>query len=114
MGTGEHARPDLLAEPDWVWERRSETSVRVVECGPGAACWRAHVPGAIVLPIDLWLKDSGDGMHVIGPDAVVEVMSTLGIGEGVTVVIYDDDRTPCSRRAFGGFLPTTAMRMRAS
>ena len=91
MGTGEHARPDLLAEPDWVWEHRSETSVRVVDCGPGAACLRAHVPGAIVLPIDPWLKDSGDGMHVIGPDAVVEVMSTLGIEEGVTVVIYDDD-----------------------
>jgi thiosulfate/3-mercaptopyruvate sulfurtransferase len=91
MGTGEYARPELLTEPDWVWEHRSETSVRVVDCGPEAACWRAHVPGAILLPIDPWLKDSGDGMHVIGPDAVVEVMSTLGVEEGVTVVIYDDD-----------------------
>jgi hypothetical protein len=36
MGTGEYARPDLLAEPDWVWEHRGEASVRVVDCGPGA------------------------------------------------------------------------------
>lgn len=44
MGSSEYARPELLAEPDWVWEHRSESSVRVVDCGPEAAHWRAHVP----------------------------------------------------------------------
>ena len=29
MGTSEYARPELLAEPDWVWEHQSETFVRV-------------------------------------------------------------------------------------
>ena len=91
MGTSEYARPELLAEPDWVWEHRSETSVRVVDCGPGAAYWRAHVPGAIVLPIDPWLKDSADGTYVIGADTFAEVMSGLGVEDGITVVIYDDD-----------------------
>jgi thiosulfate/3-mercaptopyruvate sulfurtransferase len=91
MGTSEYARPELLAEPDWVWEHRGETSVRVVDCGPEAANWRAHVPGAVVLPIDPWLKDSADDRYVIGLDAVAEVMSTLGVEDGVTVVSYDDD-----------------------
>ena len=91
MSRSECARPELLAEPDWVWEHRGETSVRVIDCGPAAAYWRAHVPGAIVLPIDPWLKDSADGRYVIGPDAFAEVMSTLGVEDGVTVVIYDDD-----------------------
>ena len=91
MGTSEYARPELLAEPDWVWEHQSETFVRVVDCGPGAAYWRAHVPGAIGLPIDSWLKDSADGRYVIGPDAFAEVMSTLGVKHRVTVVIYDGD-----------------------
>jgi 3-mercaptopyruvate sulfurtransferase SseA len=86
MGTSEYARPELLAEPDWVWEHRSETSVRVVDCGPEAAYWRAHVPGAIFLPIDPWLKDSADDRYVIGPDALAEVMSTLGIEEGTTAM----------------------------
>ena len=91
MGTSEYARPELLAEPDWVWEHRSETSVRVVDCGPGAAYQRAHVPGAVALPVHAWLKDAADDRYVIGPDAFAEVMSALGVEDGITVVIYDDD-----------------------
>lgn len=90
MGS-EYARPELLAEPDWVWEHRSERNVRVVDCGPGAAYQRAHVPGAVVLPVHAWLKDAADDRYVIGADTFAEVMSGLGVDDGVTVVVYDDD-----------------------
>ena len=91
MGTSEYVRPELLAEPDWVWEHRGETDIRIVDCGPEAAYERAHVPGAVVLPVDPWLKDSVDDRYVIGVEAFAEVMSALGVEDGVTVIIYDDD-----------------------
>ena len=52
------------------------------------------MPGAVVLPIDPWLKDSAHDRYVIGPDAFGEVMSALGVDDGITVVIYDDDARP--------------------
>jgi thiosulfate/3-mercaptopyruvate sulfurtransferase len=91
MGTSEYVRPELLAEPDWVWEHRSESQVRIIDCGPATAYERAHVPGAVALPVHAWLKDAAEDRYVIGPDAFAEVMSALGVEDGVTVVIYDDD-----------------------
>ena len=49
------------------------------------------MPGAVVLPVHPWLKDAADDRYVIGPDAFAEVMSALGVEDGITVVIYDDD-----------------------
>jgi thiosulfate/3-mercaptopyruvate sulfurtransferase len=37
------------------------------------------------------LKDSADGTYVIGAEDFAEAMSTLGVEDGITVVIYDDD-----------------------
>jgi thiosulfate/3-mercaptopyruvate sulfurtransferase len=91
MGTSEYERPELLVEPDWVWENRIERRIRIVDCGPAVAYERAHVPGAVALPVHPWLKDAADDRYVIGPDAFAEVMSALGVEDGITVVIYDDD-----------------------
>lgn len=30
----EYARPELLAEPTMVWERRGDPALRIVDCGP--------------------------------------------------------------------------------
>ena len=91
MESKAYTRPDLLAEPDWVWQHRSDAHVRVVDCGPPAAHLRAHVPGALALPLHAWLKDPGDDKYVVGPDAFADAMSALGVDEDVTVVVYDDD-----------------------
>lgn len=100
MGTGNgYARPELLAEPDWLWEHRDDPTLRVVDCGDPMAYARAHVPGAVrLLEKDRmkqsvpgqWLKDPGDPLHVMTPAAFAALMERIGVSDGTTVVAYDD------------------------
>ena len=98
-GAEGYARPELLAEPDWLWARRDDPSLRVVDCGSAKGYGRAHIPGAVhLLPKGSeelvaegpWLKDPADPLHVAGPEAVATLMGKLGVSDGTTVVAYDD------------------------
>ncbi len=86
-----YARPELLAEPDWLWERRDDRKLRIIDCGSPERYRRAHIPGAVGLPVDGWLKDSVEKLYVIGPSAFAELMKQLGISDDTTVVAYDDN-----------------------
>ena len=93
-----YARPDLLAEPDWLWQHRNDPMVRIVDCGDPAGYARAHIPGAVSLLTEQapgsapgqWLKDAADPLHVMQPAAFADLAERLGISDGTTVVAYDD------------------------
>jgi len=95
---GEYARPELLAEPDWLWERRDDPDLRVIDCGSADAYKRAHIPGAVALPVDPWIKETEGGVHVMPPGAFAEVMGSLGVSDGTIVVSYDDFNTTYATR----------------
>lgn len=94
-----YARPELLAEPDWLWDHRDDPNLRVVDCGNPDAYDRAHIPGAAPLrrkedeaadvPAE-WIKDANDPVHVMGPEAFAARMGRLGISDDTVVVAYDD------------------------
>ena len=95
-----YARPELLAEPEWVREQRDNPLLRLIDCGDPAAYARAHVPGAVPL-LDAEdgteqvgpgqrLKDANDPIHVMGPAPFAALMERLGVSEDTTVVAYDD------------------------
>ncbi|MBI3286698.1 MAG: sulfurtransferase [Chloroflexi bacterium] len=84
-----YARPELLAEPDWLWERRADPKVRVIDCDGLDAYRRAHISGAVGLPVHPWIKESQDGIYVMGPDAFADLMGKLGVSDETTVVTYD-------------------------
>jgi thiosulfate/3-mercaptopyruvate sulfurtransferase len=104
MTTSEgYARPELLAEPDWLWDRRDDPHLRVIDCGSPEGYDRAHIPGAVRLgqgdyhsgqtrpdPWDPWLKDPANPLHVVPPDTFGTMMTQLGITDGTAVVAYDD------------------------
>jgi thiosulfate/3-mercaptopyruvate sulfurtransferase len=94
----DYARPELLAEPDWVWEHRDDPGVRVVDCGSADAYARAHIPMAVALSVDGWLKEPEGGVHVMGPEAFATLMGRLGVSEDTTVVAYDDFNTTYATR----------------
>jgi thiosulfate/3-mercaptopyruvate sulfurtransferase len=94
-----YARPAVLAEPDWLWERRDDPTLRLVDCSDAAAYDRAHIPGAVRLIRDedtvevgspQWLKDPNDPVHVLGAEVVAALAERLGISDDTTVVTYDD------------------------
>src|SRR3712207_864449 len=99
-----YARPELLAEPDWLWDHRDDPNVRLIDCDSFEAYRRAHIAGAVALSAHPWLKEGSEltetppgsylsraptGLHVMGSERFAEVMSRLGVSEDTTVVAYD-------------------------
>ncbi len=114
--SGAHARPELLASPDWLAENLGRPELRILDVR-----WRpdgssrivfndGHVPGATHLDWRAALTDGDapDGTLLLAsPDQVAAVLAGAGIGNGTTVVVYDDTaslyaaRTWWSLRASG-------------
>ncbi len=93
-----YARPELLAEPDWLWEHRDDASVRVIDCAALDAYRRAHIPGAVGLPVHFYIKDAVEEAHVMPPEAFAELMVKLGVSDDTTVVTYDDNNSLVATR----------------
>jgi thiosulfate/3-mercaptopyruvate sulfurtransferase len=94
----EYKKPELLAEPEWLLNNLTDTSstVRVIDCAPLEAYRRAHIPGAIHLPVHNYIKEQGEreggaGMYVMPPEDFATLMSELGISNSTEVVCYDDN-----------------------
>ena len=93
------ARPELLATPEWLAENLTRPEIRVLDVrwrpdGTGRQAYASgHLPGAAYLDwsVDLADRDEDDGVILLaGPDRVAGAMARSGVGDGTTVVIYDD------------------------
>lgn len=110
------ARPELIATPDWLAENLGRPDLRVIDArwrpdGTGAALYATgHVPGAVHVDwradvVDT--PDGGDALLLAAPDRLAAVMSRAGVGDGTSVVVYDDtvsyfaSRIWWSLRAYG-------------
>lgn len=110
------ARPELLATPEWLAENIGRPDLRVLDVR-----WRTdgsartlygtgHVPGAVHLD---WresvaqVTEGGTAFLLASPERMAESMSRAGVGDGASVVIYDDtlgyyaSRVWWSLRAYG-------------
>ena len=110
------ARPELVATPEWLAENLGRPEVRIVDVrwrpdGTAATLYgTGHVPGAVHLDWKAAVvetDESGDTMLLAQPPQVVAAMSRSGVGDGTSVVLYDDTlsyyaaRVWWSLRAYG-------------
>jgi thiosulfate/3-mercaptopyruvate sulfurtransferase len=93
-----YARPELLVEPDWLWEHRDDPKVRVIDCATLEAYRRAHIPGAVGLPANTYIKDPANETFVMPPEAFAALMGLLGVNDDTTVVTYDDNNSLVATR----------------
>ena len=113
---GAHVRPELLASPDWLAENLGRPEVRILDVrwrpdGTGRLAFAAgHIPNATYLDWHAAFVDPEDADRVLllaPPDQVAAAVAGAGIGNGSTVVVYDDTaslyaaRTWWSLRAYG-------------
>ncbi len=92
------ARPELLASADWLAENVSRPGVRSIDCrwrvdGTARQLFaRAHIPGAAFLDWTTELVDPAPGRpyRLAGPDQLARALARAGIGDGMTIVLYDD------------------------
>ena len=86
-----YARPELLADCDWLEGRLADPGVRVVDAGMWASYTRAHIPGAVGIRRDHYFKDpDSDRTFIDTPEQFAAEMAGLGIGDETQVVAYDD------------------------
>jgi thiosulfate/3-mercaptopyruvate sulfurtransferase len=110
------ARPELIATPEWLAENLGRTDVRIVDVrwrpdGTATTVYgTGHVPGAVHLDWKAAVvetDEAGDTMLLARPPQVVAAMSRAGVGDGTSVVVYDDTlsyyaaRVWWSLRAYG-------------
>jgi thiosulfate/3-mercaptopyruvate sulfurtransferase len=98
-----YARPELLVEPDWLIDHLDDPGVRIIDCAVLEAYRRAHIPGAVHLPVHYYLKESGppgtDHGTFVMPQAEFEaLMGRLGVSNDTLVVPYDDNNALLAAR----------------
>ena len=100
------ARPQYLMETDELAQHLDDPNVRVLECTvyltpkpeggfsaeSGRAKWtEGHIPGAGFADLTRDLSDRTSTLNYMMPPATqfAEAMGTLGVGDGVRVILYD-------------------------
>jgi thiosulfate/3-mercaptopyruvate sulfurtransferase len=99
----DYARPELLAEPDWLVDNIDNSNVRVIDCASLEAYRRAHIPGAVNLPTHFYIKEDGPpgeehGTFIMPPQQFEELMGRLGVNNDTIVVTYDDNNALVASR----------------
>jgi thiosulfate/3-mercaptopyruvate sulfurtransferase len=77
----------------------------ILDCRPTTAFQTAHIPTAIGLPIDYWLKEDDEngiarGERLISADQFAHMMGGLGITADTPVVVYDENQGRGSARVW--------------
>ncbi len=85
-----YAHPELLTQSHWLAEHINDSGVRLIDCGQIEAYNRAHIPGAVGLPVHHYIKDPDDFRFVKPPDQFAVLMGQLGVGDDTLVVTYDE------------------------
>jgi thiosulfate/3-mercaptopyruvate sulfurtransferase len=93
------ARTELLATPDWLAENLGRPDLRIIDLrwrpdatGP-AVYATGHIPDAVHLDWRTTVMstvEGSDALLLAPPDRIADVMSRVGVGDGTSVVLYDD------------------------
>ena len=106
------ARPESLATTEWLGEQLGRTGIRILDArwrpdGSGAEVHRAgRIPGSVYVDwrSDLVDVDEGsDALRLAPAERVAAVAERAGIGDGTTVVIYDDTQSLYAARVWWTF-----------
>lgn len=99
----DYAHPEILAETDWLAQHANDADVRIIDCATVEAYRRAHIPGAVQLPVHYYIKENDPagtdhGTLVMPPADFEALMGKLGVGPDTTVVTYDDNNALVASR----------------
>lgn len=104
---------DPLVSTDWLAERLEAPDIRVVDCSwfmpaegrdPQAEYEAAHIPGAVFFDIDDVSESDTDLPHMLpSPAKFSSRVRKLGLGDGVRIVVYDNNSFYASARVWWMF-----------
>ena len=83
-----YARPELLAETDWLADRLTDPKLRVIDARHPKEYAESHLPGAVNLNGFGGIPRAANG-DMASPDEFASLAGSLGISNNMTVVVYD-------------------------
>lgn len=83
-----YPHPELLAETDWLADRLSDPTIRVVDARTDEDYAAGHIPGAVQIS-GFSLGGIRPGPEMPEPEAFARLVGQLGIDETTPVVVYD-------------------------
>jgi thiosulfate/3-mercaptopyruvate sulfurtransferase len=87
----DYANPNMLVSTDWVAQHSGDPKVRIVEVDVDTKAYdEGHVPGAIGWAWNSQLCDTVQ-RDILSKAAMEELMSSSGISNDTTVIIYGDN-----------------------
>jgi len=86
-----YAHPDVLVSTDWVNQHKNDPKLAIVEVDVDTTAYsEGHVPGAIGWNWQTQLCDTVR-RDIISKDDLEKLLSTSGIGNDTTIVLYGDN-----------------------
>lgn len=99
-----YARPELLVEPDWVYEHKDDPGLVIIDCdGLEVFQTRAHVPGAVALPVHPYFREIETFKGVAPPDQAEAILRGLGVNNDSKVILYDSQGSMYAARLWWVF-----------
>ncbi|MEQ8664470.1 MAG: 3-mercaptopyruvate sulfurtransferase [Rhodospirillales bacterium] len=108
-----YANPNALVSTQWVAEHLDAPDVRIVDASwflpgderVGRECYdECHLPGAVFFDIDEIADSDSDLPHMLpSPEKFSSRVRKLGLGDGVRIVIYDNNGFMASHRVWWTF-----------
>ena len=83
-----YARPELLADADWLEQHLDDPQVRIIDARQAPQYEAGHVPGAVNL-VAFGAIPRTDSADIGSQSDFNDLVSKLGISNGMTVVTYD-------------------------
>ncbi len=92
-----------LIEPVSLANQRDDPTLRIIDCCKPGEYEHAHIPGAIHISTDYWLKSpdrNGQprGEHLMDRASLEALLGRLGLDYNSTVVAYDDNGSRAAAR----------------
>jgi thiosulfate/3-mercaptopyruvate sulfurtransferase len=85
-----YPRSDLLVESEWLALHLADPAVRIIDCDPPeVALARPHIPGAVLLPVHPYFRDTETGVGVATAPQAEQILGGIGVGNETRVICYD-------------------------
>jgi len=100
-----YADAETLVDTAWVEANLADENVRLLDIGGNPDTYaEGHLPGAIFVNLgDLTNPDDSTGGQILTQEQLSTVMSSLGIEQDDTLVLYDGNRNLLAARAYWVF-----------
>lgn len=88
--SGTYPRQELIVEPVWLAAHLDDPGIVIIDCDPTeVSMGRAHIPGAVTLPIHPYFRNTETAVGVATAEQAQGILRDLGVNNSSRVICYD-------------------------